>query len=83
MFEERRLRVDNSALGPFSEQFALASLSNNYRWGWCSHQGAMLDVLRWLACCAGRAAATSHPPTHPPTHTTHPPPPLYPHAGDR
>ena len=33
VFEERRLRVDNSALGPFSEQFALASLSNNYRWG--------------------------------------------------
>ena len=32
VLEERRLRVDNSPLGPFSEAFALASLSNNYRW---------------------------------------------------
>lgn len=32
VLEERRLRVDNSALGPFSEQFALRSFSNNYRW---------------------------------------------------
>ena len=31
VLEERRLRVDNSPLGPFSEAFALASLSNNYR----------------------------------------------------
>ncbi|PSC70837.1 peptidase M16 [Micractinium conductrix] len=31
VFEERRLRVDNSPLGPFSEQFALRSLGNNYR----------------------------------------------------
>ncbi|KAL4448231.1 hypothetical protein ABPG75_005450 [Micractinium tetrahymenae] len=29
--EERRLRVDNSPLGPWSEQFALRSLANNYR----------------------------------------------------
>lgn len=38
VLEERRLRVDNSPLGPFSEQFALRSLANNYRWGgprWC------------------------------------------------
>lgn len=31
VLEERRLRVDNSPLGPFSEQFALRSFSNNYR----------------------------------------------------
>ncbi|KAL4423363.1 hypothetical protein ABPG77_004294 [Micractinium sp. CCAP 211/92] len=29
--EERRLRVDNSPLGPWSEQFALRSMANNYR----------------------------------------------------
>jgi hypothetical protein len=34
VLEERRLRVDNSPLGPFSEQFALRSLANNYRWVW-------------------------------------------------
>lgn len=29
--EERRMRVDNSALGPFQEAFAERSLANNYR----------------------------------------------------
>lgn len=33
VFEERRLRVDNSPLGPWSEEFAQRSLANNYRWG--------------------------------------------------
>ena len=31
VFEERRMRVDNSPLGPFQEEFAARSLSNNYR----------------------------------------------------
>ena len=31
VLEERRLRVDNSPLGPFQEQLALRSLGNNYR----------------------------------------------------
>lgn len=31
VLEERRLRVDNSPLGPFQEEFADRSLSNNYR----------------------------------------------------
>jgi predicted Zn-dependent peptidase len=31
VLEERRLRVDNSPLGPFQEEFALKSLANNYR----------------------------------------------------
>lgn len=31
VFEERRLRVDNSPLGPFQEAFSEASLTNNYR----------------------------------------------------
>ncbi len=30
VFEERRMRVDNAALGPFQEEFARRSLTNNY-----------------------------------------------------
>jgi predicted Zn-dependent peptidase len=31
VFEERRMRVDNAALGPFQEEFARRSLTNNYK----------------------------------------------------
>jgi len=31
VFEERRMRVDNAALGPFQEEFAQRSLTNNYK----------------------------------------------------
>jgi predicted Zn-dependent peptidase len=31
VFEERRMRIDNAALGPFQEEFAQRSLTNNYK----------------------------------------------------
>ncbi len=46
VLEERRLRVDNSPLGPFSEAFALASLSNNYRWA----RGSLHSVAGPFEC---------------------------------
>lgn len=54
VLEERRLRVDNSPLGPFSEAFALASLSNNYRWARFGWRAVMWWCTKapWAVCTA-------------------------------